>query len=147
MNLRNSGLAPLLSGLPTVGNPDATDQPSSDPDARIMRGQLTLGGAPILMASDGGGLILVLSVGSAASLSQQRNNSAQAVLTEEKSTPEHHADTTPTSGLPHKRISGGKKQALTAFFFRYTTSIRTDFRNRRGPGARLGRRISLEIVV
>ena len=188
-----------------------------------MRGQLTLGGAPILIASDGGGLILVLSVGTAASLSQQRNKSAQAALTEEKSTPEHHADvdrgresrtvskleavisisysrsvrilnwqqrgpgratksearigplqshdsiahwssdahlllrrrsrrsekaeTTPTSGLPHKRISGGKKQALTAFFFRYTTSIRTDFRNRRGPGARLGRRISLEIVV
>jgi hypothetical protein len=67
-------------------------KPSSDPDARIMHGQLTLGVAPILMASDGGGLILVLSVGSAASLSQQRNKSAQAVFTQEKSTPEQHAD-------------------------------------------------------
>jgi hypothetical protein len=58
-----------------------------------MHGQLTLGVAPILMSSDGGGsLILVLSVGSAASLSQQRNKGAQAVFTQEKSTPEHHAD-------------------------------------------------------
>ena len=55
-----------------------------------MHGQLTLGGMPTLMASDGnGGLILVLSVGSAASLSQQRNKGAQAIFTQEKSTPDH----------------------------------------------------------
>jgi hypothetical protein len=55
-----------------------------------MHGQLTLGGAPTLMASDGnGGLILVLSVGSVASLSQQRNEGAQPVFTQKKSTPDY----------------------------------------------------------